>query len=88
LTQWAVQKTNGSLGTAVIVPANFQGFTEDDRNHLLLAKVSAGQPLRYYAGAGWSKAGEFTTQQAWNDYVAICAARLAEPVHISWAATP
>ena len=88
LTQWAVQKTNGSLGTAVIVPANFQGFTEDDRNHLLLAKVSAGQPLRYYAGAGWSKAGEFTTQQAWNDYVAICAARLAEPLHISWAATP
>jgi len=88
LTQWAVQKTNGSLGTAVIVPANFQGFAEDDRNHLLLAKVSAGQPLRYYAGAGWSKAGEFTTQPAWNDYVAACAQRLANPVQISWAATP
>ena len=85
LTQWAVQKTNGSLGTAVIVPANFQGFAEDDRNHLLLAKVSAGQPLRYYAGAGWSKAGEFTTQQAWNDYVAACAQRIQSPIVITLA---
>jgi len=82
-TQWAVQKTNGALGTAVIVPAGFQGFTEDDRNHLLLAKATAGQPLRYFAGAGWSKAGEFTTQQAWNDYVAACAARAASPVQVS-----
>ena len=85
LTQWAVQKTNGSLGTAVIVPANFQGFAEDDRNHLLLAKVSAGQPLRYYAGAGWSKAGEFTTQPAWNDYVAACAQRIQSPIVITLA---
>ena len=82
-TQWAVQKTNGALGTAVIVPAGFQGFAEDDRNHLLLAKAAAGQPLRYFAGAGWSKAGEFTTQQAWNDYVAACAARAVSPVQVS-----
>lgn len=81
-TQWAVQKTNGALGTAVIVPTGFQGFAEDDRNHLLLAKVAAGQPLRYFAGAGWSKAGEFTTPQAWNDYVAACAARAVSPVQI------
>jgi hypothetical protein len=82
-TQWVVQKTNGALGTAIIVPAGFQGFAEDDRNHLLLAKAAAGQPLRYYAGASWSKAGEFTTQQAWNDYVAACAARAASPVQVA-----
>jgi hypothetical protein len=82
-TQWVVQKTNGSLGTAVIVPAGFLGLAEDERNHLLLAKVTTGQPLRYYAGAGWSKAGEFTTPQAWNDYVAAWAARAAWPVQIA-----
>ena len=80
LTQWVVQKTNGSLGTAVIVPAGFLGLAEDERNHLLLAKVATGQPLRYYAGAGWSKAGEFSTPQAWHDYVAAWAARAAWPV--------
>ncbi len=82
LTQWVVQKTNGSLGTAVIVPAGFLGLAEDERNHLLLAKVATGQPLRYYAGAGWSKAGEFSTLQAWHDYVAAWAARAAWPVQI------
>ena len=82
LTQWVVQKTNGSLGTAVIVPAGFLGLAEDERNHLLLAKVATGQPLRYYAGAGWSKAGEFSTPQAGHDYVAAWAARAAWPVQI------
>jgi len=82
-TQWVVQKTNGSLGTAVVVPAGFQGFAEDERNHLLLAKAVSGQPLRYQVGAGWSKAGEFTTPEAWNAYVAACAARARSPVVVT-----
>ena len=83
LTQWVTQKSNGDLGTAIMVPtAGFQGFTEDERNNLILAKATSGQPFRYYAGAGWSKAGEFTTQQQWNDYVAGCVARLRSPVKI------
>ena len=83
-TQWVVQKTNGSLGTAVIVPAeSFAGFAEDDRNHLLLTKAASGVPVRYYAGAGWSKAGEFTTREAWNAYVAAFAARLKSPLKIT-----
>jgi hypothetical protein len=87
LTQWTVQKTNGALGTAVIVPAPaFQGFAEDDRNQLVLAKATPGQPLRYYVGAGWSKAGEFTTKAAWDAYVAACAARAQSPVKVSCAA--
>lgn len=89
LTQWVVQRDNGSLGTAVVVPGEvFQGFAADERNHLALARVTPGQPLRYLAGAGWSKAGEFTTAQAWNDYVAACAARARAPVKVAIAAAP
>ncbi len=87
-TQWVEQKTNGSLGTAVIVPAGFSGFAEDERNQLFLAKAVSGQPLRYFAGAGWSKAGEFTTPQAWNDYVAACAARARSPVQVTLSTLP
>ena len=84
LTQWVVQKSNDLLGTAVIVPAAvFQGFAEDDRNLLALAKATPGQPLRYFAGAGWSRAGEFTTQTLWNAYVAAAAARAQSPVKIT-----
>jgi hypothetical protein len=85
LVQWSVQKTNGSLGTAVVLGATneFQGFAEDERNQLLLAKASAGQSLRYYAGAGWSKAGEFTSEAAWKAYIAAYAQRVRAPVKVS-----
>jgi pectinesterase len=82
-TQWVAQKTNGELGTALIAPDGFVGFAEDERNHLVLAKAASGTPLRYYAGAGWSKAGEFTTAEAWNAYVAAFAARLKSPLKIT-----
>jgi hypothetical protein len=84
LAQWVSQKTNGQLGTAVVVlPEEFTGFAEDERNNLVLTKVTPGKPLRYLAGAGWSKAGEFTSKESWNAYVADCAARLRSPVKVS-----
>ncbi len=82
-TQWVAQKSNGALGTAVIVPDGFAGFAADERNHLVLAKAASGVPLRYYAGAGWSKAGEFTTAEGWNAYVAAFAARLKAPLRVA-----
>jgi len=87
LTQWIVQKTNGSLGTAVIIPGEaFQGFAEDSRNNLVLAKVVTGQALRYFVGAGWSKAGEFSSKEEWNAYVAACAARANSPIKVAYSA--
>lgn len=83
-TQWIVQKSNDSLGTAILVPGPaFQGFAEDERNHLALAKVTPGQPLRYYAGAGWSRAGEFASQADWNAYVREFAARVQAPLRVT-----
>lgn len=89
LAQWVVQKTHGELATAVIVPnAAFQGYAEDKSNRLVLAKVVPGQPLHYLIGAGWSLAGEFTTEKSWTDYVAACAARERSPVRVTVSATP
>ncbi len=88
LAQWVAQKTNGELGVALIAPQGFAGFAEDDSNQLVLAKAASGTALTYYAGAGWSKAGEFTSQQAWLDYVTACAARVKSPVKVSTVAQP
>ena len=83
-TQWEVQKTNGSLGEAIIVSLDaLKGFAEDSANQLVLAKVVSGQSLRYYVGAGWTKAGDFSSKSDWNAYVATCAARAASPVKVS-----
>ena len=86
--QWETEKTNGSIGEAVVVPVALQGFAEDSVNQLVLAKAVSGQPLRYYVGAGWSKAGEFTSLQAWNDYVAACAARARSPLQVTLTKAP
>ena len=88
LAQWEVQKTNGELGTAIVVDRGaFTGFAEDERNQLVLARAASGQPVRFYAGAGWSKAGEFTSKDAWNNYVAAFAARANSPVKIQLSAS-
>ncbi len=84
LAQWTAEAVNADLGVAVIVPGpEFAGYAEDDQNQLVLAKVVSGKPLVYYAGAGWARAGEFTTQQAWLDYVAACAARARSPITVT-----
>ena len=86
LTQWEVQKTNGSLGTAIIVPsAAHAGFAEDSVNQLVLAKVTSGQPLAYYVGGGWTLSGDFKSAADWNAYVAAAAARAKSPVRVTLA---
>ncbi len=88
-TQWEVQKTNGSIGEGIIVPGPaLQGFAEDAANQLVLAKVSSGQPLRYYVGAGWTKSGQFSSQADWNAYIATEAARAKSPVKFEIGAAP
>ena len=84
LAQWITQKSNGALGTAIVLERSaFAGFATDPRNHLILARATPGQPVRYLVGAGWSHAGEFTTRESWLAYVAAASARLASPVRTS-----
>ncbi|SFF52526.1 protein of unknown function [Duganella sp. CF458] len=86
LLQWVEQSSNGAFGTAVIIPAA-QGFAEDSLNELILAPATAGKPLRYYAGGAWSRAGEVTTREQWETYIANAAARAANPVRTTLAAS-
>lgn len=84
LIQWVTQKSLGDFGVAVIVPnAATPAFASDKNNMLVLAQVESGQPLRYYVGAAWTRAGEIKSQQDWQRYVADEAARLRAPVSVS-----
>ena len=85
IVQWVDKLTNGAFGTAILVPGA-SATAEDPLNHLLLASVSSGKPLRYYAGAAWTGAGRIGTEQAWKDDVATLAARAANPVRVALAA--
>ncbi|MDB5749003.1 MAG: hypothetical protein JWP72_3851 [Massilia sp.] len=82
LLQWVQQASNGAMGTAIVLPSS-TGFAEDALNHLILAKVESGKPLRYYAGAAWDRAGHIVSQEAWTAYVTQAAARAKNPVKVT-----
>lgn len=85
--QWVEQEHNGAFGTAVVVPGA-SALTEDPLNQLVVAQATSGKPVRYYAGAAWSRAGDITTRAQWEAYVANAAARAAHPVTTRIAAQP
>jgi pectinesterase len=85
LVQWVTQKSFGDFGVAVIVPTA-SSFAADERNALVTAPITSGQPLRYYVGAAWTRGSPFSSQAAWQREVANEAARLRAPVEVRVAA--
>jgi hypothetical protein len=84
LLQWVAQRGNGDFGVALILPSGAQPqYAQDANNEMMLAPAASGQPLRYYVGAAWTRAGEITSREQWQRYVADEAARLASPVAVS-----
>ena len=87
LVQWVAQKKSGDFGVAVILPsAGNPAFGADARNAFMLAPVTSGQPLRYYVGAAWTRAGEITSREQWQRTVTDEAARVAAPVRVNLSA--
>lgn len=76
---------SGNLGTGIIVDpaARLAGLAETPNDWLILAKVKAGETLRYYAGAGWKQSGDFASKDDWNAYLAAWAKRLRSPIKIA-----
>jgi hypothetical protein len=83
ITVWQQYERQGaSLGCGIVLSpdATFAGFAEDAANYLILAKVKSGVPVRYYAGAGWDRGGDFADAAAWDAYIARFARDLTSPV--------
>ncbi len=88
---WWEDNQDGGLGVAVILfpEANAAGFAHEppakppgNANHLLLARVKDGEPLRYLAGAGWTRSGQFADRNAWESYVKNFASRVQAPLTV------
>jgi hypothetical protein len=67
----------GYIGTAVVMPpAQVADAIEVDHQMEMVTKATLGQPVSYWAGAGWDRSGDFADYDAWNAYVsdrAVCA---------------
>jgi hypothetical protein len=81
---------DGSLGTGIVLDpsARFAGLAETANDRLILVKVKPGETVRYYAGGGWDKSGDFASEADWNNYLAAFSARLHSPLKITVEAAP
>ncbi|HEX2101371.1 MAG TPA: DUF4861 family protein, partial [Candidatus Synoicihabitans sp.] len=86
LSDWSVyaKPEEGALGTAVVLsPGAQRGFAKNELNHLILTVARSGEPIVYYAGGGWSRSEDFSTQADWEAYLAAFAQRLRSPVTVT-----
>lgn len=86
------ENNDGGLGVAVVLGADTtaEGYAyeasvtnQDSGNHLLLVKAKPGVPVRYFAGAGWSRSGQFKDRAAWERYVTDFYERTRKPLTVS-----
>jgi len=74
---------NGSLGTGVVMPlASFRGARKVGEHLLILGAARKDTPLVYYAGAGWTRGGDFASGAEWDAYIDAFARRLRAPLKI------
>ena len=73
----------GSLGTALVLsPSAYKAMAEDDDQYLMVGKTRSGKTATYYAGAGWTRSGDFASAEDWNRYVERFAQRIRSPLAI------
>ena len=77
------QPKMGSIATAIVLPQGGTLMADSSENIYLLAKLTADKPFVWYAGAGWSGAGDFVKAEYWNTHVAAFAAALRVPLKVT-----
>jgi hypothetical protein len=74
---------NGALGTGIVFPRGIPRLTEEDSaQYLLVGEGAVGEPFVYYAGAGWTRSGDFPSEADWNRYLDDFAVRIAAPIRV------
>ena len=77
------QKDKGAVCTALVLPHGGALATDAQACVYLLGTLTADKPFVWYAGAGWSGAGDFVKPGYWNAYVSSFAEALRHPVNVT-----
>jgi pectinesterase len=73
-------KEVGYLGTGIVMPqAAMKEMKEDSVHVLIIGKAELGKTFTYYAGAGWTRSGDFATAEDWNNYLSEFAQKIRSP---------
>lgn len=75
---------NGDLGTGVVLaPTMVPGWAEDSSQYMVLGHTEPGLTFTYYAGAGWTRSGDFKSVEDWNTYLDHFASDLRSPLEVT-----
>ncbi len=69
------QPGNGTIGCGVVMTSPAKPL-DTEAQAFLQATVKRGQSLVYYAGAGWTKSGDFPNKESWVRYISESGAKL------------
>lgn len=76
--------TNEYTATGIIVPKkSIKNFIEDTEHFLIIGETSKDKRFTYYAGAGWTRSGDFRNVEEWNEYLKNFALRFQTPLRIT-----
>ncbi|MDX6445280.1 MAG: hypothetical protein QOH71_2354 [Blastocatellia bacterium] len=79
-----MEKNQGMQGVAAIVnPREFDKQGDDKQNNLIILKTGNENPVSYWAGFAWDRAGKITSPEAWKQYVDAFAQGLLSPIDLS-----
>ena len=77
---------DSELGTGIVFPKNTMISSEKYMNpnkdlcNLYAALKVVNNKVTYYTGFGWKKQGEFTTKEAWENYLTTYASKINNPL--------
>jgi pectinesterase len=73
----------GYLGTGLVMAKTTMKQTKEDNVHALILGVAEfGKPVTYYAGAGWTLSGDFTTADSWRAYLSGFSQKIDSPLNV------
>lgn len=73
---------DGITGVGAILNSKLK-LVKKQHQVLAISNVRANEPIVYYTGAVWNKAGEITTSQQWFDYLKGFQQRLQQPLTVT-----
>lgn len=79
---------DGITGVGAILPVKPVKYVREKKQLLAVSSVKSNQPMVYYAGAAWNKAGEITTSEQWFNYLKNFKNGLAQPIKVKVFVSP
>lgn len=74
---------DGTTGVATVLTTVVKNMKVDNDQLLAVSEVKNNEPIVYYAGAAWDKAGKITNSTQWFSYVDNFAQELKNPLFVN-----